>query len=68
MSVSILMDTLLFMVHIVPSKGVTGGPSGPSRKGPGIGHKIEERESNKWTERNGKRYRNALRHGQRQKY
>ena len=22
------------------SKGVTGGPSGPSREGPGVGHKI----------------------------
>ena len=30
--------------------------------------KIEEREREKWTEINGKRYRNALRHGQRQKY
>ena len=26
------------------------------------------REREKWTEINGKRYRNALRHGQRQKY
>ena len=30
--------------------------------------KMEEREREKWTEINGKRYRNALRHGQRQKY
>ena len=27
-----------------------------------------KREKKKWTEINGKRYRNALRHGQRQKY
>ena len=25
---------------LVESKGVFGGPSGPSREGPGIGHKI----------------------------
>ena len=29
---------------------------------------MEEREREKWTEINGKRYRNTLRHGQRQKY
>ena len=75
-------------------KGVTGGPSGPSQEGPGVGHKIvsntkqmtkerkktekkksgkrekyvkkkkmEEREREKWTEINGKRYKNALRQG-----
>lgn len=76
--------------------GVTGGPPGPSREGPGVGHKIvsdikqmtierqkkkgvekgkivnkketEEREREKWTEINGKRYRNAIRYGQKQKY
>ncbi len=73
-------------------KGVTGGPSGPSREGPDVGQKIvsdtkqmtkerkrrngkrekcekkkmEERE--KWTEINTMRYKNALRHGQIQKY
>ena len=86
------------MAVVVVVKGVTGGPSGPSWEGPGVGHKIvsdtkqmtkerkkrkknewekgkmckekkmEEREREKWTEINGKRYRNALRHGQRQKY
>ena len=84
--------------NIQNSKGVTGGPSGPSWESPGVGHKIvldtkqmtkerkkrkiisgkmekcvkkkkiEKREREKWTEINGKRYRNALRHGQRQKY
>ena len=37
-------------------KGVTGGPSGPSREGPGVGHKIvsdakqmtKERKKNEW--------------------
>ena len=85
------------VVVVVVVKGVFGGPSGPSREGPGVGHKIvsdteqmtkerkkekkewekgkcvkkkkmEERERKKWTEINGKRYRNALRHGQKQKY
>ena len=51
-------------------KGVTGGLSGPTREGPGVGHKIvsdTKQMREKWTEINGKRYRNALRHGQRQK-
>ena len=26
--------------QIPPTKGVTGGPSGPSREGPGVGHNI----------------------------
>ena len=81
----------------INATGVAGGPSGPSRESPGVGHKIvsdktqitkekrkekksgkrekcakkkkmEEREREKWTEMNEKRYRNALRHGQRQKY
>ena len=41
------------------TKGVTGGPSGPSREGPGVGHKIasdtkqmtkerEKKERNEW--------------------
>ena len=39
-------------------KGVTGGPSGPSREGPGVGHKIvsdtkqmtkeKEKKENEW--------------------
>ena len=81
-------------VPLYISKGVTGGPSGPYREGPGVGYKIvldikqmtkerkkrkkvvgkgkiivkkkkmEEREREKWTEKDGTRYRNALRHGQ----
>ena len=80
---------------VTTTKGVPGGPSGPSREGPGVGHKIvsdtkqitkerkkrswrrgncvkkkkmEEGERKKWMEINGKRYKNALRHGLRQKF
>ena len=30
----------LFVLSIIFNKGVPGGPSGPSREGPGVGHKI----------------------------
>ena len=30
----------LFVLSIIFNKGVPGGPSGPSREGPGIRHKI----------------------------
>ena len=45
------------LIHII--KGVFGGPSGPSREGPGVGHKIvsdtkqmtkekKKRKKNEW--------------------
>ena len=65
---------------IAIGKGIS---SGPSREGPGVGHKIvsdakqmtkrerkrkKEWDKGKWMEINRKRYRNALRNGRRQKY
>ena len=34
------VSSFCFYFFIIPSKGVFGGPSGPSREGPGVGHKI----------------------------
>jgi len=45
----------------VPLKGVSGGPSGPSREGPGVGHKTVSdtkqmtKEREKMKEMSGKR-------------
>ena len=30
----------MIRAYIIIYKGVPGGPSGPSREGPGVGHKI----------------------------
>ena len=43
------------------SKGVFGGPSGPSRKGPGVGHKIVSNTKQMTKEREKKKIRSRKR-------
>ena len=37
---SYIILTVLYPPKWIEGKGVFGGPSGPSREGPGVGHKI----------------------------